>query len=164
MEMRDPHPVGEYDSRHWGQIKTTQVGGNPVRHPAKAIEGLHANLTVGMFSIPNLLYFQNEKVLANISHSSLDWSYNARPLFFPYLAFTLVGVVGVGFGLSVILDNKGLDLSRDASWRPWWSIDIHSSVISWVAIWGEAKTFIQDRIEGSRVRFEQDAAGFVIES
>jgi hypothetical protein len=134
----------------------------PVGNLAKAIEELHQNITLGIFTMsPNIQYLVNDTVLATVSHDEIRWSYDTRTLLFSYLAFIIVTITSVGFGVVGILDNGGVGVLRNGFIRTLMTTRGQEfDHLVGGSIKGE--DFMQDRIQSVEVKFRDKEGGFII--
>jgi hypothetical protein len=89
----------------------------PVADLARKIEELHANITLGMLSIPNLIYLQNETVSARNTGSEPQWSYAWVPLAATYGAFFVALLFAGMLAVWAILDNDGVGVADNGFLR-----------------------------------------------
>ncbi|KAH8676497.1 hypothetical protein BGZ60DRAFT_429013 [Tricladium varicosporioides] len=79
----------------------------PIRDLRTAIEHLHFNITVGMLTIPNLIYAQNETVSAQTTTFENRWTYNWIPLAAVYAGCAFLNFLALIIGTMAIIDNEG---------------------------------------------------------
>ena len=89
----------------------------PVRDLGRAIEELHFNVTVGMLSIPDLVYLQNETVPATHTVTESQWAYRWTTLLAVYAGFALANVAALVVGLFAVADNGGRFVRDDGFLR-----------------------------------------------
>jgi hypothetical protein len=89
----------------------------PIRDLRAAIEQLHFNVTVGMLTIPNLIYLQDDTASASTVSFKNRWEYNWVPLAAVYSACAAVNLLAAVVGIAAVLDNNGIGISRSGFLR-----------------------------------------------
>jgi hypothetical protein len=89
----------------------------PIHDLRSALEYLHFNITVGMLTIPNLIYAQNETVSAQMTTFENRWTYNWIPLAAAYGACALLNLFALIIGAMAIVDNKGQGVDKSGFLR-----------------------------------------------
>jgi hypothetical protein len=132
----------------------------PVRNLAAAIEQLHANITIGMLSLPRLVYLQAETVPAASSAQGLPrWTYNPVPLLAVYGAFLAANLLAAVLALAAVAGNGGVGVADIGFLRALLttrSADFQAAVSGAM---GRGEDYQQDVLRGVEVRFGELAAG-----
>ncbi|KAH6675854.1 hypothetical protein B0J14DRAFT_691908 [Halenospora varia] len=89
----------------------------PIRDLRTALERLHFNITVGMLTIPNLIYAQNETVSAQTTTFENRWTYNWIPLAAAYAGCALLNFLALIVGTMAIIDNEGRGVGKSGFLR-----------------------------------------------
>ena len=89
----------------------------PVQDLAAAIAELHFNATVGMLSIPDLVYLANETVPSTQFVVRSQWTYDRRTLAAVYGAFVAANALALVVGLAAVADNAGVFVRKDGFLR-----------------------------------------------
>ena len=125
----------------------------PVRFLARAIEQLHFNITVGMLSIPQLIYLQNETVAARVVSTEPRWAYNPLPLLAVYGVFLVASLVSAVLALVAVAGNEGVGVLESGFLRALMttrSADFDEIVVGEA---GKGEDFHQEPLRGVEVRF-----------
>lgn len=85
----------------------------PVSNLTAAIEQLHFNVTVGMLSIPNLIYLQAETTTGSQAAGENQWAFDWVQLVALYGAFLLVNLIAGGVAVAAIDDNGGIGIHNN---------------------------------------------------
>jgi hypothetical protein len=132
----------------------------PVRNLAAKLAELHFNITVGMLSIPNLIYLQNETVLANISTTQTQWTYNPTPLAATYGGFFVAGLVIVVLAVAAILGNDGVGVDNNGFLRALMTtrnVEFDAAVAHAGA--GRGEDYMQEVLRDTEVQFGRLQSG-----
>ena len=125
----------------------------PVRNLARAVEQLHFNITVGMFSIPQLIYLQNETVMARAVLAEPRWAYNPLPLLAVYGAFFAASLASVVLALVAVAGNEGIGILESGFLRALMttrSADFSAAVVGEA---GKGEDFHQKQLRKVEVQF-----------
>jgi len=124
----------------------------PVRNLRAAIEQLHFNITVGMLTIPHLIYLQNETTAAYVTTFENKWSYNWVPLVAVYGGCALLNILAILIGAAAIVHNDGLGVGRTGFLRMLMTSRNHT-LDTIVGSRGRGDDNTQEEIEDVKVRF-----------
>lgn len=124
----------------------------PVRNLRAAIEQLHFNITVGMLTIPHLIYLQNETTAAYVTTFENRWNYNWLPLVAAYGGCALINVLAILIGAAAIIHNDGLGVGRTGFLRMLMT-SRNPTLDAIVGMRGRGDDDMQTEIEDMKVKF-----------
>ncbi|KAH6666205.1 hypothetical protein B0J14DRAFT_568300 [Halenospora varia] len=73
-----------------------------------AVKELHFNITISILNIPNLIYLQDEAVVATVKTNINHWAYNWVLLAASYGACALINLCAIAIAAVAIWDNSGV--------------------------------------------------------
>lgn len=112
-----PFPRPNITSNNIDNTPGTMGIQKPIRDLRTALERLHFNITVGMLTIPNLIYAQNETVSAQTTTFENRWTYNWIPLAAAYAGCALLNFLALIVGTMAIIDNEGRGVGKSGFLR-----------------------------------------------
>ncbi|KAH7370231.1 hypothetical protein BKA65DRAFT_589617 [Rhexocercosporidium sp. MPI-PUGE-AT-0058] len=124
----------------------------PIRDLRAAIEQLHFNITVGMLSIPNLIYLQNDTASVQATTFENRWKYNWIPLAAAYCGCALVNLLAIVVGFAAIINNDGLGIGKTGFLRLLMNTR-NPTLDAIVGLRGRGNDAMQKEVEGMRVQF-----------
>jgi hypothetical protein len=124
----------------------------PIRYLKTAIEELHFNVTVGMLTIPNLIYLQNTTSTASTSNIENIWEYNWIPLAAAYGGCAAVNIFAIMIGIAAIVNSDGVGINRSGVLRILMTTR-NRTLDTIIGDRGRGDDDMQEEVEDTRVRF-----------